>query len=93
MIDSIEAQSDMVAQCTGPGTSPWQAFRANGIVTLTTDFGLREPFVGIMKGVMLAHSAQLNFVDRPPPGPGGSGKAWSGRTRTRRRGLQLAGAL
>jgi S-adenosylmethionine hydrolase len=39
------------------------AFRANGIVTLTTDFGLREPFVGIMKGVMLAHSAQLKFVD------------------------------
>jgi S-adenosylmethionine hydrolase len=38
-------------------------FRANGIVTLTTDFGLREPFVGIMKGVMLAHSAQLKFVD------------------------------
>jgi len=39
------------------------AFRANGIVTLTTDFGLREPFVGIMKGVMLAHAAQLRFVD------------------------------
>lgn len=39
------------------------AFRANGLVTLTTDFGLREPFVGIMKGVMLAHSAQLKFVD------------------------------
>jgi len=39
------------------------AFRANGLITLTTDFGLREPFVGIMKGVMLAHSAQLRFVD------------------------------
>ena len=39
------------------------AFRANGLVTLTTDFGLREPFVGIMKGVMLAHAAQLRFVD------------------------------
>jgi S-adenosylmethionine hydrolase len=38
-------------------------FRANGLVTLTTDFGLREPFVGIMKGVMLAHSSQLRFVD------------------------------
>ena len=38
-------------------------FRANGIVTLTTDFGLREPFVGIMKGVMLAHAAQLKFID------------------------------
>jgi S-adenosylmethionine hydrolase len=38
-------------------------FRANGLITLTTDFGLREPFVGIMKGVMLAHAAQLRFVD------------------------------
>jgi S-adenosylmethionine hydrolase len=38
-------------------------YRANGIVTLTTDFGLREPFVGIMKGVMLAHAAQLRFID------------------------------
>jgi S-adenosylmethionine hydrolase len=38
-------------------------FRANGLVTLTTDFGLREPFVGIMKGVMLAHCADLRFVD------------------------------
>ncbi|MEJ0088103.1 MAG: SAM-dependent chlorinase/fluorinase [Pseudomonadota bacterium] len=39
------------------------AFRANGLVTLTTDFGSREPFVGIMKGVMLAAAAQLRFVD------------------------------
>ncbi|HLA73937.1 MAG TPA: SAM-dependent chlorinase/fluorinase [Steroidobacteraceae bacterium] len=38
-------------------------FRANGLITLTTDFGSREPFVGIMKGVMLAHAAQLRFVD------------------------------
>ena len=39
------------------------AFRANGLITLTTDFGLREPFVGIMKGVMLAHASQLRFID------------------------------
>jgi S-adenosyl-L-methionine hydrolase (adenosine-forming) len=39
------------------------AFRATGLITLTTDFGLREPFVGIMKGVMLAHAADLRFVD------------------------------
>lgn len=38
-------------------------FRANGLVTLTTDFGWREPFVGIMKGVMLARSPHLSFVD------------------------------
>ena len=39
------------------------AFRANGIVTLTTDFGLREPFVGIMKGVMVSIDPALRFID------------------------------
>ncbi|HEU4779597.1 MAG TPA: SAM-dependent chlorinase/fluorinase [Steroidobacteraceae bacterium] len=39
------------------------AFRANGIITLTTDFGAREPFVGIMKGVMLGHAPHLRFID------------------------------
>jgi S-adenosylmethionine hydrolase len=38
-------------------------FRANGIITLTTDFGWREPFVGIMKGVMLARAPALRFID------------------------------
>lgn len=39
------------------------AFRANGIISLTTDFGAREPFVGIMKGVMLGHAPHLRFID------------------------------
>src|SRR3982751_6740772 len=52
----------MVAQFTDAGVVMAE-FRANGLVTLTTDFGLREPFVGIMKGVMLAHAADLRFVD------------------------------
>jgi S-adenosylmethionine hydrolase len=39
------------------------AFRASGLITLTTDFGAREPFVGIMKGVMLGHAPQLRFID------------------------------
>lgn len=38
-------------------------FRANGLITLTTDFGWREPFVGIMKGVMLSRAPDLRFVD------------------------------
>ena len=33
---------------TGHGT-----FDASGVITLTTDFGLRDPFVGVMKGQML----------------------------------------
>jgi len=52
----------MVAKFTDRGLA-MAAFRANGLITLTTDFGLREPFVGIMKGVMLAHASQLRFID------------------------------
>ena len=33
------------------------------IVTLTTDFGLRDPFVGVMKGVILAICRQATPVD------------------------------
>lgn len=32
-------------------------------VSLITDFGLRDPFVGIMKGVMLREAPALRFVD------------------------------
>jgi hypothetical protein len=33
------------------------------IVTALTDFGVRDPYVGIMKGVMLAINPALQFVD------------------------------
>ena len=33
------------------------------IITLTTDFGTRDPFVGIMKGVMLGLAPHARFVD------------------------------
>src|SRR5690349_14613822 len=33
------------------------------IVTLTTDFGTRDPFVGIMKGVILAAAPAVRLVD------------------------------
>ena len=36
---------------------------ATGIVTLTTDFGHRDPFVAIMKGVMLSIRPELNIID------------------------------
>jgi S-adenosylmethionine hydrolase len=35
----------------------------SGIVTLLTDFGTRDPFVGVMKGVILSREAQLRVVD------------------------------
>jgi len=38
-------------------------FRPSGIVTLTTDFGQRDPFVGVMKGQVLRRHAQATIVD------------------------------
>ncbi len=39
----------------------WSA--PSGIVTLTTDFGLRQPFVGVMKGRILARFPAARIVD------------------------------
>ena len=33
------------------------------IITLTSDFGYRDPFVGIMKGVMLSINPSVNIID------------------------------
>jgi S-adenosylmethionine hydrolase len=35
----------------------------SGIVTLLTDFGVQDPFVGVMKGVMLSLERELRLVD------------------------------
>jgi len=39
------------------------AFAPSGIITLTTDFGLEDPFVGVMKGRILARFAAARIVD------------------------------
>lgn len=39
------------------------AFTPSGVVTITTDFGHRGPFVGTMKGVMLARFPEAKLVD------------------------------
>jgi S-adenosylmethionine hydrolase len=38
-------------------------FRPSGVVTLTTDFGLRDPFVGVMKGQMMLRHPDVRIVD------------------------------
>ncbi|MFO1392630.1 MAG: SAM-dependent chlorinase/fluorinase [Steroidobacteraceae bacterium] len=38
-------------------------FAACGIVTLTTDFGLKDPFVGVMKGQLLTRLPGARIVD------------------------------
>ena len=39
------------------------AFDPSGLVTLTSDFGLQDPFVGVMKGQILARFAAATIVD------------------------------
>jgi S-adenosylmethionine hydrolase len=38
-------------------------FEPSGIITLTTDFGTRDPFVGVIKGRILAHLPAARIVD------------------------------
>ena len=38
-------------------------FEPSGVVSITTDFGHRGPFVGTMKGVMLSRQPKLQIVD------------------------------
>jgi S-adenosylmethionine hydrolase len=46
---------------TVSGTSA--RFEASGVVTLITDFGLRDPFVGVMKGQLLRRHPAVRIVD------------------------------
>lgn len=39
------------------------AFQPSGVITLTTDFGHKGPFVASMKGVMLSHFPAAKIVD------------------------------
>jgi S-adenosyl-L-methionine hydrolase (adenosine-forming) len=42
------------------GTEAW---KPSGIVTLLTDFGTEDPYVGMMKGVILSAAPRLSIVD------------------------------
>ena len=54
-----------------------------GLITLTTDFGLRDPFVGIMKGVLLSICPSARLVDLthevPPQDVLAGGSRWRRR--------------
>jgi S-adenosylmethionine hydrolase len=39
------------------------AFAPSGVVTLTTDFGLKDPFVGVMKGRLVARFPDVRVID------------------------------
>lgn len=40
-----------------------QQFEANGLITLSSDFGERDPFVGLMKGVILGRFIEARIID------------------------------
>ena len=40
-----------------------QAQTPCGLVTLLTDFGLQDPFVGVMKGVLFGAHRELRVID------------------------------
>lgn len=42
---------------------PASTFAASGVVTLTTDFGLKDPFVGVMKGQLVARFPAVRIID------------------------------
>jgi S-adenosylmethionine hydrolase len=48
----------------GPSLTPsaTQAY-PSGVITLTTDFGYRDPFVGVMKGQILMRHAEAKVID------------------------------
>ncbi|MBK7903450.1 MAG: SAM-dependent chlorinase/fluorinase [Proteobacteria bacterium] len=46
-----------------PKAAPSVPFQPSGIVTLTTDFGYRDPFVGVMKGQVLCRFPAARLVD------------------------------
>jgi len=54
---SEEAEQLSTAGATSLG------WRSSGIVSLLTDFGLDDAYVGVMKAVMLAHNEGVRFVD------------------------------
>jgi S-adenosylmethionine hydrolase len=54
------------ASCAGVAVNtnpPAAQFTACGLITLTTDFGTHDPFVGVMKGRMLGRYPQARIVD------------------------------
>ena len=46
-----------------PTQSRQQSFVPSGVITLTTDFGHKDPFVGVMKGQILRRTPAARIVD------------------------------
>jgi len=46
-----------------PKATPSTPFQPSGVITLTTDFGHKDPFVGVMKGQVLCRFPAARLVD------------------------------
>jgi hypothetical protein len=46
-----------------PKAAPSSPFQPSGVITLTTDFGHKDPFVGVMKGQVLRRFPAARLVD------------------------------
>ena len=46
-----------------PSAAPSAPFQPSGVITLTTDFGHKDPFVGVMKGQVLRRFPAARLVD------------------------------
>jgi S-adenosyl-L-methionine hydrolase (adenosine-forming) len=46
-----------------PNATPCAPFQPSGVITLTTDFGHQDPFVGVMKGQVLRRFPAARLVD------------------------------
>ena len=46
-----------------PSATPSAPFQPSGVITLTTDFGHKDPFVGVMKGQVLRRFPAARLVD------------------------------
>ena len=53
------SSSSVFSSSLTPATQPYPS----GVITLTTDFGYRDPFVGVMKGQILMRNAEAKVID------------------------------
>ena len=59
----IHAGNDTVRAMSVLTPEQQSAFIPSGVITLTSDFGLRDPFVGVMKGRILSAAPMARVID------------------------------
>lgn len=76
-----DCTKNLAGHIIGPMNRSATSFNPCGLITLTTDFGLQDPFAGIMKGVIKRHFGDASVVDlchAVPPFRGEIAGLWLG---------------